>query len=260
MDAREAAVGADALIEQIPGLLRYARTITDRAGADDLVQITLLKALERGGSFRGDAALATWLHRILHHAFVDQLRRQREVPSGDLWGPVESRWRESDYTVDAATVALRAAESGAVRDSLARLPVRYRSAVVLHDMEGLTGAQVAAIQGVSLPAAKQRIRRGRMMLVDALAGADARRRATRGVPMECWDARAQVSDYLDAALAGDQARVLEQHLADCPTCPPLYSALVASRSGVAELRDADAVIPDAVAQRLRALVRGETGE
>ena len=55
-------------------------------------------------------------------------------------------------------------------------------------------------------------------------------------------------------------RVLEQHLADCPTCPPLYSALVASRSGVAELRDADAVIPDAVAQRLRALVRGVTGE
>lgn len=246
----------DDLADRIPALLRYARAITDPVTADDLVQTTLLKALEHGHTFRGDAALGTWLHRILHHAFVDHLRRQREVPGGDLWDAVESRWRESDYTVDAAVVALRAGEAGALRDSLTRLPVRYRSAVVLHDMEGLTGAEVAEVQGVSLAAAKQRIRRGRMMLVDALAGADARRRATKGVPMDCWDARALVSDYLDDQLDRDAARALETHLEGCPTCPPLYSALVASRGAVSHLRDADAVIPDEVADRLRDLVSG----
>lgn len=255
IDEPSTVAGPDALVEQIPGLLRYARTMTDPATADDLVQTTLLRALERGDGFRGESSIATWLHRILHHVFVDHLRRRRETPSGDLWEDVEARWEASDYTVDAAHVAERARLRGELRDSLLRLPVFYRSAVVLHDMEGLTGAQVAAVQGVSVPAAKQRIRRGRMMLVTALERADERRRARRGVPMECWDARALVSDYLDDELDAPRARSLERHLEGCPTCPPLYSALVASLGAVSDLRDADAVIPDDVAARLRRLVQ-----
>ena len=71
------------LADQVPGLLRYARSITTDPGrAEDLVQDTLVRALERVASFRGDASLATWLHRILHNLSVDQLRRAREVPSG----------------------------------------------------------------------------------------------------------------------------------------------------------------------------------
>jgi hypothetical protein len=49
------------------------------------------------------------------------------------------------------------------------VPVIYRTAVVLHDAEGMTVATIADVQGIRLPAAKQRLRRGRMTLVSALA-------------------------------------------------------------------------------------------
>jgi len=61
------------LAAEVPGLLRYARTIvSDGQLAEDLVQETLLRALQRSESFRGDASLATWLHRILHHLAIDR--------------------------------------------------------------------------------------------------------------------------------------------------------------------------------------------
>ena len=52
---------------------------------------------------------------------------------------------------------------------------------------------IAKAQGVELPAAKQRLRRGRMMLVTALAAGGERRAALRGVPLRCWEARGRVS-------------------------------------------------------------------
>ena len=62
----------DRLAAEVPGLLRYARTIVRSDGrAEGLVPDTLLRALQRAGSFRGEASLTTWLHRILHNLAVD---------------------------------------------------------------------------------------------------------------------------------------------------------------------------------------------
>lgn len=72
--------------------------------------------------------------------------------------------------------------------------------------------------------------------------------------MRCWDARQHVSDYLDGVLDTDTARTVEAHLETCPTCPPLYAALVGVHDAVGELRDTDSVIPPAVAERLAHLV------
>ena len=142
--------------------LRYARTIApDAHQAEDLVQDTLLRALERAGSFHGEASLATWLHRILHNLAVDRFRRDREDATEDVEREVEQRWRDDSYAVDAATVLERAETRQELEDALVRLPVIYRSVVVLHDAEGMTVAQIADVQNVGLPAAKQRLRRGR---------------------------------------------------------------------------------------------------
>lgn len=241
------------LAPQLPGLLRYARTITrDDAAAEDLVSDTVVRALERAESYRGESGLATWLHRILHNVAVDRFRRQREFAVDDIVDRVERDWRNDAYTVDAATVVARAESADELRDALVRLPFAYRAAVVLHDAHGLTNAEVAQIQGVSLPAAKQRLRRGRMMLVSSLAAGAERRDALRGVPLGCWDARGKVSDYLDDELPVSDRRMLEAHLDGCPTCPPLYAALVGSTEALrAEERDPDSVIDPAVLARLR---------
>ena len=125
-------------------------------------------------------------------------------------------------------------------------------AVVLHDLEGLTVKEIAEISDVSLPAAKQRLRRGRMTLVTALAQGHERRQSLKGVPMRCWDARSRVSDYLDGDVDADTARMLERHLETCPTCPPLIAALVGVRDQLNTLRDSDSVVDAGLAERLRA--------
>ena len=104
-------------------------------------------------------------------------------------------------------------------------------------------AQIADVQGVGLPAAKARLRRGQMMLVDSLAQGRERRDALRGVPLRCWDARSNVSDYLNDGLPASDRVLVERHLEVCPTCPPLYAALVGTRVAMGALRDADTVVP-----------------
>jgi RNA polymerase sigma-70 factor, ECF subfamily len=257
------------LLAEVPGLWGFARTLTrDDVQAEDLVQETLARALERGGTFRGDASLATWLHRILHNLAVDSARRSREVPVEDIVDAVEAAWRDDTYTVDAATVAARAQTRADLEDALVHLPLAYRVAVVLHAAEGWTVMQIAGIQSISLAAAKQRLRRGRMMLVSELARVPERRRALRGVPLRCWEARSRISDYLDGEVDDAEATRLVRHLQSCPTCPPLYAALLATRDALrepakartalaatTELRDPDTVIPPALAGRIADLLQ-----
>lgn len=242
------------LAEQVPGLLRYSRSITsDPRGAEDLVQDTLVRALERSVSFRGESSLATWLHRILHNLAVDQARRRREVPTDlstdSVAERVETLWRNDSYTVDSALVLERAETAELLQDALLRLPLIYRSAVVLHDEEGLTLSDVAKIQDIGLPAAKQRLRRGRMMLVSELAAGQSQAAAS-GVPMRCWDARHRVSEYMDEELTQRERALLEAHLKSCPMCPPLYAGLMGVRDALSARRDSDAVIPSDLAARI----------
>jgi RNA polymerase sigma-70 factor (ECF subfamily) len=116
---------------------------------------------------------------------------------------------------------------------------------------------VAAPLGIGRPAAKQRLRRGRMMLVSALAQDDAKRRASLEQSLRCWKARRHVSSYLDGELDDSTRQAVEDHLETCPTCPPLYAALVGVRARMEALRDPDAVIDAEVAARIERRLRRE---
>lgn len=249
----------EALVPEIaPSLYRFALSLVrDPHAAEDLVQETFLRALERGGQFRDRGSPVAWLRRILHNLAVDRARHlSHEVLTEEetLVEEVEGKWRDDAYTVDAATVAERAQTREELQDSLVRLPFIYRTAVVLHDVEGWTVPEIAEVAGIELPAAKQRLRRGRMMLVTALARGSERIEAMKGVPMRCWDARIKVSDYINGELSPDEREALEQHLKRCPTCPPLYAALVGVRERMGGLRDPDTVIPPGLAERVANLL------
>lgn len=248
--------GADfgALVaDESAGLYRFALSLVrDPLAAEELVQETFVRAFERRAGFRGESSAATWLHRILHNLAVDRARRgARELAVEE----VEERWRDDSYSVDAAVVVERAQTRDELLDGLVRLPFVYRAAVLLHDVEGWTVAEIAERLGIELPAAKQRLRRGRMMLVDALAHGAERRGALAGVPLRCWDARREVSDYLDGELPDERRVAVERHLETCPTCPPLYASLVGIKSRLGGMRDRDAVVPPELAGRINRRVR-----
>ena len=243
----------DRLAEHRDPLYRMALSITrDPHVAADLVQDTFVRAMQKIDQYNADGSLLSWMRRILHNLAIDRARRaSHEVVVED----VEAHWREDEYTVDPAVVADRASTREELEDALVRIPFIYRIAVILHDVEGWRVREIAETQEISLPAAKQRLRRGRMALVSALAEGHERRKQLEGVPMRCWDARQHVSDYLDGHLEPDTAAMVEGHLAVCPTCPPLYAALVDAHAGLGALRDPDAVIPP----DLEARIRGELG-
>ncbi len=240
-------VGA-AIVEDLDGLYHFALLLTgDDHAARDVVQETAARALAAADGFRGEASVRTWLHRIAHHVVIDAARRSsRVIPTAE----VEALWRDDAYTVDTLEVVERAADRAELEDALVRLPESQRTAVVLHDVEGWTVAQVAAATGIGLPAAKQRLRRGRMALVTALAAGPERRRQMEGTPMRCWDARRLISEYLDGDLGDAEVSQVEAHLGSCPTCPPLYAALVGVHEEMGRLRDPDAVVPEQLARRI----------
>lgn len=250
------AEGFEALVaEHAPALYRFARhLVRDPDEAEDLVQETFLRAYRARRRFRGDAPVRVWLRRILHNLAVDRARRDREIPAGEI----EERWMDDAYTVDAEAVVERAERREELEDALVRLPFIYRSAVLLHDVEGWTVERIAETLGIGVPAAKQRLRRGRMMLVSALASGHERRAALKGIPLRCWDARRKVSEYLDGGLSASERAALEAHLARCPTCPPLYACLAGVCERLGGMRDPDTVIPPDLAERVtRALERAE---
>lgn len=221
----------DGLRSELVGYVRA--TGAQHSVVEDVVQEAVTRAWARIGDLQDPARLRPWVFRIAHNLVVDRVRRNREVSADLVPEQVETRWQRSSYTVDAFEVVARAETVAQVREALLLLPMMYRSVVVLHDAYGWTNAQVAEMFDLSLPATKQRLRRGRMMLVTALAQG-----AERQVPQAvggCWEVRSKVSALLDGELDEQVQGQLRQHLEHCPTCPPLYAALAAARGTVAGL-------------------------
>lgn len=107
-------------------LHRLAR-LTSRTSedADDALQDAMLSAHRGAGSFRYDAAVSSWLHRIVVNACLDRLRRAKAHPTA----PLEDVYPVADRTAQVETAI-------AVQRALMRLPVEQRAAVVAVDMQG----------------------------------------------------------------------------------------------------------------------------
>ena len=243
------------LAGELPRLVRLAaRLLADQDLAQDCAQETIVGAWRRRDQLRDAAALPAWLRRSLVNRIIDRSRRHRDELDIDA---VEADWQDDAYSVQPERVLERAELRDELEDALARLPVIYRLPVVLHDALGWTAAEIASAMEIGLPAAKQRLRRGRMMVVSALAKGDARRKASLAQPMRCWQARRHVSAYLDGELDVRTRRAVERHLESCPTCPPLYTSLVGVRGTMGGLRDPDAVVEEAIAVRILEQMAGE---
>ena len=253
MGSRSRDFGAE-LTAELPRLSRLALHLTHEAhAAEELTQEAATRAWARRGQLRSGAAIGPWLNRILVNLVIDRSRKRADeftIPD------IEARWEDDDYTVDPERVLARAELRDELEDALVRLPAGYRPVIVLHDALGWTATEIADSMRLGLPAVKQRLRRARMMLVTALAEDDPRRSASLAQPIRCWQARRHVSGYLDDELPAAERRAVEEHLLGCPTCPPLYAALVGVHDRLGALRDRDSVVPDAIAAKIQATMPG----
>ena len=141
------------------------RMVGDAGKAEDVAQDAFVKAYLSLRDFRGESRFSTWLCRIAMNRCKDLLRRaSREVliPGGSDGEPhIPSSVDEGPTPA----VMLEQREREAVlHRALARLPLKYREAVVLRHMEGMDFKEVGSLLGIAAGAAKVRTFRGREML------------------------------------------------------------------------------------------------
>jgi RNA polymerase sigma-70 factor (ECF subfamily) len=149
------------------------RTLGDREEAADAVQDALISAFRHANSYRGDAAVTTWLHRIVVNACLDRVRRRQARPAVPL-GERDIAYRRDDHAQVDTRLDVRAA--------LQSLPEGQRAAIVLVDMEDLSVAEAAEILGVAEGTVKSRCSRGRLALAALLADRGNRAAPSRVAP------------------------------------------------------------------------------
>lgn len=156
----------DVAQELSPVLLGYLqRYVGDRAAADDLLQETLIRIARGLPDFAGRSSLKTWAFSIATHVAADYFRKpERRLHILEVDEATQPP--ENEPTIDERLVVDEM--NACVRQVIDSLPEDYRAALVLHDLEGLTGQQVAEVCDCSLATAKIRIHRGRQRLREAL--------------------------------------------------------------------------------------------
>jgi RNA polymerase sigma-70 factor (ECF subfamily) len=154
-------------------LYRMLSCITgNTADAEDATQTAFLKAFQHLGDFEGHARFGTWLTRIAINEGLECVRTRRPMeslsPEEDDGGQFRPRlvlaWADDPERLYQRE-ELRILIEGAVTS----LPMRYRLAVLLRDLEQLSTAEAAAALGLGIPTLKTHLLRGRLMLREALA-------------------------------------------------------------------------------------------
>jgi RNA polymerase sigma-70 factor (ECF subfamily) len=135
------------------------RTLGDPEDAADAVQDASLSAYRAAASFRGDARVTTWLHRIVVNACLDRARRQAVRPTVPM--PERPPADPRDELAERETQLV-------VQLALAGLPEEQRAAIVLVDLTGFSVEDAAAILDVPPGTVKSRCFRARARLAVSL--------------------------------------------------------------------------------------------
>ena len=156
--------------------LRYMKNPED---AEEVTQDVLLRVVDKIDTFRGDAALSSWIYRITFNTAMSRLRsakfsRPFEVAHGDL-GPTPDRLETphpkiegADWSSLADDAVHRAELRRRLVSALASLPAIYRTPVVLRDIQGMSTGEASALLGLKPQTLKSRLHRGRMALREQL--------------------------------------------------------------------------------------------
>ncbi|MBF6058700.1 MULTISPECIES: RNA polymerase sigma factor [Thiomicrorhabdus] len=171
-DAREKQRFNSALEKQYSGLYRLAFAWCHQAAvAEDLVQETLLKAIESRKDIECLEHLNAWLCRIMHNQFLDNIRYNRR------WEWVEESEIDQHFCADCTeTQLIKQQTAERFYQALSRLPFTQREAITLADLQGFSYQEIAEITATPIGTVMSRISRGREKLKELLQQAEDQQR------------------------------------------------------------------------------------
>jgi len=154
---------------QLHGRRVYAlclRMVGNPSDAEDLMQEAFLQLFRKIGTFRGESAFSTWLHRMTVNVVLMRLRK-KSLPVASLEEMTEPDEEMGGPRKDIGAADLRL--SGAVdrvnlERSVDRLPPGYRTVFVLHDVQGFEHNEIANIMGCSVGNSKSQLHKARTRL------------------------------------------------------------------------------------------------
>ena len=144
--------------------------VGDVADAEDLTQEAFLLLFRKIHTFRGESAFSTWLHRLVVNLVLMRLRR-KSLPEVSIEGPADPNKDSSALSIDLGAPDLLM-EGTLDRINLTRcieqLPVGYRTAFVLHDVQGYKHSEIGGILGCSAGGSKSQLHKARTRLRELL--------------------------------------------------------------------------------------------
>ena len=175
----EAPEAAERLVERYGDrVYRLAMRITgSKEDAEEAAQDALWTAARKIGMFKGESAFGSWVYRITANAAYQKLRTRRqksaEIAIDDVLPSLDDDGRHFEPMDDWSNRVDERALQGELREVLQEaidgLPPDYRTALVMHDVEGLSNPDIAETLGISLPAVKSRVHRSRLYVRKKLA-------------------------------------------------------------------------------------------
>jgi RNA polymerase sigma-70 factor (ECF subfamily) len=144
------------------------RMTTNTAEAEDLTQEAFLQLFRKIGTFRGESAFSTWLHRMAVNVVLMQLRK-KNLPIVPLEDTVETDddTPKKDYGTEDNVLA-GSIDRLRLQKAVDSLPVGYRTIFVLHDVEGYEHNEIAELVGCSIGNSKSQLHKARMKLRELL--------------------------------------------------------------------------------------------
>jgi RNA polymerase sigma factor (sigma-70 family) len=166
--ARKLALFEQTVIPHISAAYNLARWLTRNGNdAEDLVQEAYLRAFRSFDTFQGQDGRA-WLLAVVRNTCFTWLRKKAGQPTVEFDEQMHSA---ADESPNAESVLLNQAALGSLQDCLEALPLEFREAIVLRELEELSYKEIADIAGVPIGTVMSRLARARKRLQECLAGA-----------------------------------------------------------------------------------------
>ena len=137
------------------------RMTNSQTEAEDLTQEVFIQLFRKVGSFRGDSAFSTWLHRLTVNQVLMYFRR-RSVKNEKV--SEDGEMPEQTVTGTANPNRMQVVDRIALKNAVAMLPKGYKSVFVLHDVEGYEHEEVARRLGISIGTSKSQLHKARLKL------------------------------------------------------------------------------------------------
>jgi RNA polymerase sigma-70 factor, ECF subfamily len=144
------------------------RMVSNPAQAEDLAQEAFLQLFRKIGTFRGESAFSTWLHRMTVNVVLMNLRR-KGLPLVSLEETLETDEETPRKELGAPDLKLTGSiDRLQLQRAIEKLPPGYKTVFVLHDVEGFEHNEIAEMVGCSIGNSKSQLHKARLKLRDYL--------------------------------------------------------------------------------------------